>query len=155
MKKQIFILLIATLILTLVNTCLLTYLAIGGQVDFFKPRPVVISKDYDKGQSMEKALATGKPMIVWFYTDWCRFCQKFAPTFKKLTSKKEIKEKYAVAYVNAEAPENRALAIQYEIKGYPSVFLVNGIKKTLINPNELFEPDAVKNLKVKFLDFLK
>ena len=57
--------------------------------------PVVISKQYDKGQSMEKALKKEKPVIVWFYTDWCGYCQRFAPTFGKVTKDKKIKNNFA------------------------------------------------------------
>jgi thiol:disulfide interchange protein len=42
-------------------------------------KQVVISKQYDKGRTLQKAQATNKPIIVFFYTDWCGFCQKFIP----------------------------------------------------------------------------
>ena len=44
-----------------------------------------ISVRYDKGRSFEKASKKNKPIIVFFYTDWCGFCQRFAPTFDKVT----------------------------------------------------------------------
>ena len=73
MKKRIHLFLIILLVISLINTGLLGFLAfdriMGGQL--IKKKPVVISRDYDKGQSMEKALAEGKPIIVWFYADWC------------------------------------------------------------------------------------
>ncbi len=117
--------------------------------------PVVISKQYDKGQSMEKALKTEKPVIIWFYTDWCGFCQRFAPTFGKVTKNKEIKNAFAVAYVNAELPENRDLMAEYEVQGFPTVFLLNPKTKNKIHvENEkLFTPDAEKELVKEFMTF--
>ena len=69
-------------------------------------KKVVISKQYDKGQSIEKAIETKKPMVVFFYTDWCGYCQRFAPTFHKIVKSKGVKKNVAVAYVNCEKPEN-------------------------------------------------
>ncbi len=117
--------------------------------------PVVISKQYDKGQSMEKALKAEKPVIVWFYTDWCGFCQRFAPTFGKLTKGKEIKKAFAVAYVNAEKPENQGLMQEYSVQGFPTVYLLNPKtgEKEHIDNSKLFEEDAVKKLTEEFMEF--
>ena len=120
-----------------------------------QPSYVVISRDYDKGQSMEKALQTKKPVIVWFYTDWCRYCQKLAPTFKKLTKDRQIKKEYAIAYVNAEDPRNKEYVKEYKVEGYPTVYLVKEGKKEFISPVDLLSPFALDVLKAKFLDFVK
>ena len=119
--------------------------------------PVVISKQYDKGQSMEKALKSNKPVIVWFYTDWCGFCQRFAPTFGKITKNKGIKKNIAVAYVNAELPENQGLMQEYNVQGFPTIYLLNpktGNKVQVAN-EKLFAPDAVESLTKEFLGFAR
>lgn len=155
MDNKLFKILIALLVVALINTGLLGFLAFDKIATSIKDRPVVISKDYDKGQSIQKALLTEKPMIVWFYTDWCRYCQKFAPTFKKLTNQKEIKKAYAVAYVNAEDPVNKDFVKEYNVEGFPTVYIVKKGKKEFISPADLFSPDAVNSLKIRFLEFLK
>lgn len=155
MKKRILPLIKAILIISLINTCLLAFIAGSRIYETVKNKPVVISRDYDKGQSMEKALKENKPLIVWFYTDWCRYCQKFAPTFKKLTRDKEIKKSYAVAYVNAEDPKNQEYMEEYKVEGYPTVYIVKENKKELISPADLFSPSAFESLKAKFLVFLE
>ncbi len=155
MKKKIYPVVITTLILTLINTGALAFITGDKVAESFKNRPVVISKSYDKGQSIELALETKKPMVVWFYTDWCRYCQKFAPTFKKITKDKDIKNLYAVAYVNAEKQENKEYTKEYKIEGYPTVYLVDGDNKVMIEPALLFAPNAKELLKDKMLDFLK
>ena len=154
MKKKIYPLVVATFIICLLNTGLLSYLAYDKIDTYIKNKPIVISKDYDKGQSLAKALETNKPVIVWFYTDWCRYCQKFAPTFKKIAKDKEIKKQFAIAYVNAEELENKIYVQEYDIKGYPTIYLVKGDEKFMISPVDLFVPDAVKSLKKKFQQFL-
>ena len=162
MKKKILPILVLSLILTLLNSMMLIFLTAnkisengGIEIGIKSNKPVVISKQYDKGQSLTKAINTGKPMIVWFYTDWCRYCQKFAPTFKKVTTDRDIKKSFAVAYVNAEDFENKDYVKEYDIKGYPTVFLVNGDKKELVPSQWLFQDDAAKKLKQNFLAFLR
>ena len=73
MKKKILPLLFLVLIVTLINTGLLMFMILGEAVNAYLNRPVVISRDYDKGQSMEKAIKKNKPVIALFYTDWCGY----------------------------------------------------------------------------------
>lgn len=117
--------------------------------------PVVISKQYDKGQTMEKALKAEKPVVVWFYTDWCGFCQRFAPTFGDIVKDKRVKKNLAVAYVNAEYPENSGLMQEYGIQGFPTVYLLNPKtgERVHIENEKLFAPDAKENLVKEFVAF--
>lgn len=114
---------------------------------------VVISKQFDKGKSLDKALATKKPVLVFFYTDWCGYCQRFAPDYNKISKDREIKKHMAVAYVNCEDPNNRKFVEEYEIQGFPTVFVVGTDgKKTQIQNNFLFEGDVVNVVKAKALN---
>lgn len=154
--------LITTFILALLSFCISTYLAI--KLEAFNPKSAInqpsanflISEKYDKGQSMEKAKATGKPIIAWFYVDWCNFCKKFAPTFDKLVKDKEIKDNFAVAFINCDKPENTELMREYDVNGFPAVYLINNKNgdKKFINNENLFAPDALKELKEEFLNFI-
>ncbi len=117
----------------------------------------LISEKYDKGQSMEKALETGKPIIAWFYVDWCGFCKKFAPTFDEITKNKEIQDNLAIAFINCSDEKNQKLVEDYKIEAFPTVYMVNpktNVRKVVDN-QELFEDDAIKELTEKFLDFAK
>ena len=118
--------------------------------------PVVISKKYDKGEMMEKALKTEKPIIVWFYTDWCGFCQRFAPTFGDIIKDKQIKKHFAVALINADKPENQELMQKYEVGGFPTVYLINPKTndRLLIDNQKLFTEDAKKELVKEFMEFV-
>lgn len=155
MDKKYLNIITATLILTLINTGVLGFLTFDKIKTDIQNRPIVISREYDKGQSFEKAKLTEKPMIVWFYTDWCRYCQKFAPTFKKVTNKKTIKKEYATAYVNAEDPVNEQIVKEYKVEGYPTVYLINKDKKEQLEPTLLFSPDAINALEEKMLNYIK
>ena len=106
-------------------------------------KKVVISKQYDKGQSLEKAQATKKPMIVFFYTDWCGFCQRFVPTFHKISKMPKIKKNFAIAYVNCEKEENQKLMQEYGVHGFPTVYVIDAEgKRTQLDNATFFNDDS-------------
>lgn len=155
---------VATFALTLLNTLLQAVKApahVGAAPTAAAPSApavqenkdvIVISKQFDKGQSLDKALATKKPMVVFFYTDWCGYCQRFAPTFHKVVTSKAIKNNFAIAYVNCDSPENQKHMEKYKVNAFPTVFVVDtkGNSKQLEN-GTFFTDDAAKNLPVDML----
>ncbi len=158
---------VATFALTLLNTLLATQNG-GAQpapraeranppaVQKENKDAVVISRQYDKGQSFAKAKATKKPMVVFFYTDWCGFCQRFAPTFHKAVTSKDIKKNFAVAYVNCDLPENRKLIEEYKVQGFPTVFVVDTKgKSTQLGNETFFVEGAEKNLPTDMMNLIK
>ena len=117
---------------------------------------VVISKQYDRGRSLAKARATKKPIVVFFYTDWCGFCQRFAPTFDKITKDREIKNKFAIAFVNCEKEENQKDMQDFGVQGFPTVFVIKKDgSKTQLENNTFFHDDSVKVVKEKMLSIIK
>ena len=114
----------------------------GGQ------KVVVISKQYDKGKGYDKAKELGKPMIVYFYTDWCGYSQKFVPFFHKLTKDKEAKKLFSMVYVNCEKQENAKLMEEFKVQGFPSVYVVDKDGEHIHLDNQLFfSEDPVKAIK--------
>jgi len=106
-------------------------------------KKVVISKQYDKGRTLQKAQDTKKPIIVFFYTDWCGFCQRFVPTFDKVTKKSEIKKNFAIAYVNCEKEENQKLMQEYNVQAYPTVYVIDEQgKRTQLDNGTFFNDDS-------------
>lgn len=159
-KKCKFNLLIGLVILSLVlsvTSLTLSILGLRGDVSIGGQgnKKVVISKQYDKGKSMEKAKATGKPIIVFFYTDWCHFCQSFAPTFNKISKDSKIKKNFAVAYVNCEKEENRPLMQEYNVQGFPTVYVIktDGSKVQLEN-GTFFNPDSKTVVRDRALEII-
>ena len=116
-------------------------------------KQVVISKQYEKGRTLEKAKDVKKPMIVFFYTDWCGFCQRFAPVFDKVTKQSKIKKNFVIAFVNCEKQENNAAMQEYGVDGFPTVFVVDEEgNKTKLDNNIFFIEDAKKVLVKKILE---
>ncbi len=119
----------------------------GGQV--------VISKQYDKGRSLEKAVKTKKPMIVFFYTDWCGYCQRFAPVFDEVTKDSKVKKNFAIAYVNCEKQENQKHMQEYSVNAFPTVFVVDeNNKRTHLDNNTFFNDDSKEVLVKKVLELI-
>ncbi|MBQ3101884.1 thioredoxin fold domain-containing protein [bacterium] len=147
--------LVITFILALFAATLSTYM--GLKIGVFDPRspinqqPLVnisISKKFAKKLTYAKAQETGKPMVVLFYADWCKFCKMLAPDFNKVTKKKAFKENFAAAYVNCDVPENQDLVKEYDIHAFPTVYIVrpDGNKKQ-IDVQLFHEKEAVDILK--------
>ena len=115
-------------------------------------KKVVISTQYDKGQSLKKAYKTHKPVVVFFYTDWCGFCQRFAPTFYKVTTDREIKSKFAIAYVNCEESENKEYMKDFGVRGFPTVYVIaKDGSRTHLENSTFFNDDSVKVVKENML----
>jgi thiol-disulfide isomerase/thioredoxin len=137
---------IASLVLSVINFSGGT---IGGNQQLQATGKNTISKRYDRGRSLDKALKTGKPIIAFFYTDWCGFCQRFAPTFDKITKDLRIKKKFAIAFINCEDQANQKHMQEYGIQGFPTVYVIkkDGDKKQL--DNATFFVDKAKDTVIK------
>lgn len=116
-----------------------------------------ISKKYDRGQSFKKAEKKNKPVVVFFYVDWCGFCQRFAPTFNEIAKSKEIKKDFAIAYVNCDNPDNRGYIEEYGIQGFPTVFVVDPKTnvKTQLKNEIFFSPNAKEDVTREIREFLR
>lgn len=152
--KAVAVVAIVALIFSIASLIASTYTLVGANVPQ-EGKKVVISTQYDKGQSLEKALNTKKPVIVFFYTDWCGYCQRFAPTYFKLSKDKDIKKNFAIAYVNCEKPENSKLTQEYNIQGFPTVFVIDkDSNRTQLENQTFFSDDSVKQIKEKALELI-
>jgi thiol-disulfide isomerase/thioredoxin len=64
--------------------------------------------------------------LYFFYTDWCGWSKKAQPEWKKLeetVSTNPYFGKTHVELIPVNAEENRALADEYEVEGYPTILL--------------------------------
>ena len=74
-------------------------------------------KDYDQG--MAEAKKTGRPVLIDFYTTWCRECRKMEETtFSDPAAMRVLASRFVPVRVDAE--KQPALASKYKIFGYPT-----------------------------------
>ena len=72
------------------------------------------------GQDLEEALQTdGKPIVVYFATDWCPYCIRLEPIIDEIS--REHAGAIEVYYINAD--DHPDLAEQYDIMTVPTVFV--------------------------------
>lgn len=78
--------------------------------------------------NFSEVVAKHKFIVVEFYAPWCGHCKNLAPEYEKAASVLSSHEPpVALAKVDANAEENKELAQQYEIQGFPTIkILKNG-----------------------------
>ena len=101
--------------------------------------------------SLEEAIKSDKPVLAMFYVDWCTYCRRFMPMFGLFSI--AYKNKYAFAAINCEEPAMKELVKEYDIYGYPTVYIID--KKLdfyyAINPMLFSEQEALKKEFDKYL----
>ena len=73
-----------------------------------------------------------KPLVVYFYTDWCGYCRQFE---RELLGTLEVKsylgEVLAVRINPESGPKEKEIASYYGVEGYPAFFVHGASSKTL------------------------
>ena len=154
--KAVVVLTIISLLFSIAALGTSIYAIKGGSIGAGgEGKKVVISKQYDRGRTFAKAQETNKPIIVFFYTDWCGYCQRFVPTFDKITKKSAIKKNFAIAYVNCEKEENKETMAEFNVQGFPTVYVIDEEgKKTQLDNGILFGDDAKDVVAKKALEII-
>jgi thioredoxin 1 len=67
-------------------------------------------------------LASSKPVLVDFFTDWCAPCKPLAVSLDELS--REMGDRITIAKVNAE--ECPTLTNKYGVKGFPTMLIFKG-----------------------------
>ncbi|MEV7966717.1 thioredoxin [Sphaerisporangium sp. NPDC088356] len=67
----------------------------------------------------EQVLASDKPVLVDFWTEWCPPCRMVAPILEEIA--REYGERLTVAKLNAE--EFPEIAARYDVMGFPTLNL--------------------------------
>ena len=87
------------------------------------PKKPMKPSEYDLGMTYEKAAKEDKPILTVFYADWCSYCIRFMP--KLDTVRKAYTKDFNVLLVNVEDPKNAKLVAEYQIGGFPTVYIID------------------------------
>lgn len=69
---------------------------------------------------------TGNYVLVDFYADWCRHCQKLMPTIEKLSDYYSDIEDVQIYKLNGGERSGRKSVLKYDIEGFPALVLFHG-----------------------------
>lgn len=75
-------------------------------------------------RAMEEAKQSGKPVLLYFRTDWCPYCKQFERELLSSSEVRDFCEDVIKVTINPEvgAEENR-IAAAYSVRGFPAIFM--------------------------------
>ena len=74
-------------------------------------------------ENYQEILASGKPVVIDFWAEWCGPCRMIAPIVEELAAEYEGK----VVVTKCDVDSNDEIAAQYRVRNIPTlVFIKNG-----------------------------
>ena len=113
------------------------------------PRPAgaappagVAWRGWDRG--LEEAKASGRPVLVDVYTDWCGWCRRMeADVYSRPEIRDYLKERFVVVKLDAESSDparyegrsftSRTLAARFGVSGYPTTVFLRSAGDHMVN----------------------
>jgi thioredoxin-related protein len=132
----------ATLLITL---CLIAAPAAG-----FAAAPGLAWKAWDQG--LEEAKASGRPVVVDVYTDWCGWCRRMdAQVYGRPEIRDYLRANFVMVKLDAEAADaaryegkaftSRSLAARFGVSGYPTTIFLRPGGEHLVSVPGYVAPD--------------
>lgn len=101
---------------------------------------------------LQAAKASGRPVLVDVYTDWCRWCKKMdADVYRRADVDAYLREHFVTVRLNAEGGEAatwqgraytaRTLASTFGVDGYPTTVFLSPTGERLVNVPGYVEPE--------------
>jgi thiol:disulfide interchange protein len=93
-------------------------------------RADIVSRSWYSGAgeyvtAMDAHRSMQTPLLVYFYTGWCPYCKKLDQEILPTEEVAQFMRSVNKVRINPEAgPDERALADQFGVRGYPSVFVL-------------------------------
>ncbi len=69
--------------------------------------------------NFEAELSSGRPLIVYFYANWCKFCTRMTPVIEEVSKALSLRAKFGKADIEKE----KKLAEHNNLKGVPCIII--------------------------------
>lgn len=75
-------------------------------------------------QAAQLAKESGKPLFVYFRTDWCPYCKQFERELLSSDTVRRFFEEIVAVTINPElGPNENRIAAAYSVRGFPAIFV--------------------------------
>jgi len=83
-------------------------------------------------ENFDKFIGDNPRVLVEFYAPWCGHCKALAPEYEEAARILSTEKDSPTVLAKVDATENQALAAQFDVKGYPTLVLVEkGAKESV------------------------
>jgi thiol-disulfide isomerase/thioredoxin len=99
---------------------------------------------YNRCKKGKFELFSGGSTLYFFFADWCGHCKNFKPEWQKLTNMSDL----GVQFEEVDCTDSKnvpALATEYNVRGFPTLILVNG------GNNATYEGERTANAIASFI----
>jgi thioredoxin-related protein len=100
----------------------------------------------EHSDALKKAKLENKPVLLYFYSNYCTYCEAME---RNVLSDKDVKKSLAadVVYLRVNVDEKRDTATRYNIRGYPTTYLLDPAgKRIAVIPGYMSKKDFSKVL---------
>lgn len=110
---------------------ILLLLAAGAVSGCLRPKVHVTDRWYHGASGYERAVneqkASGKPILLYFHTDWCGWCKKLeSDVFTSNAFDSRFGSALKVKVNPDDSRAERELTSRYGVRGYPTVYVIAG-----------------------------
>ena len=93
--------------------------------------------------TFQELIQSEKPVLVDFFATWCGPCQQLAPILKEV--KDELGDNVSILKIDVD--KNQQLAVQYQVRGVPTMLLFKNGKQVWRQSGLVFKNDLVRVIK--------
>lgn len=98
-----------------------------------KAEPAEIARPWLRGQkgykrAVEAQKETGRPLLIYFYTDWCPYCRKFASNVLRTSEVRKALRRAIKVQINGDDKE--PVMGTFRVRGYPSLYILSASGQT-------------------------